>query len=78
MACDVADPAQVQEMIARVAETFGRVDILVNDAAYNKWIPFNDLDAMTFEEWQKILAINLRFPAACRGDTAVGANRMAG
>jgi 3-oxoacyl-[acyl-carrier protein] reductase len=48
-----------------VVDTFGRVDILVNDAAYNKWIPFPDLEAMTLEEWQKILAINLTGPMLC-------------
>jgi NAD(P)-dependent dehydrogenase (short-subunit alcohol dehydrogenase family) len=65
MACDVADPSQVENLVARVLDTFGRVDLLVNDAAYNKWIPFNDLDAMTYEEWQKILAINLTGPMLC-------------
>jgi 3-oxoacyl-[acyl-carrier protein] reductase len=65
MACDVTDPSQVQDLIARVLDTFGRLDILVNDAAYNKWIPFADLDAMTYEEWQKILAVNLTGPMLC-------------
>jgi 3-oxoacyl-[acyl-carrier protein] reductase len=65
MPCDVADPAQVQQLVARVLETFGRVDVLVNDAAYNKWIPFPDLEAMTYEEWQKILSINLTGPMLC-------------
>jgi 3-oxoacyl-[acyl-carrier protein] reductase len=41
------------------------VDILVNDAAYNKWIPFRDLDAMTYEEWTKILDVNLTGPMLC-------------
>jgi 3-oxoacyl-[acyl-carrier protein] reductase len=49
MACDVTSPSEVQSLVSRVVETFGRVDLLVNDAAYNKWIPFNDLDAMTYE-----------------------------
>jgi len=65
MACDVADPSQVEDLVSRVLDAFGRVDLLVNDAAYNKWIPFNDLDAMTYEEWQKILAINLTGPMLC-------------
>jgi 3-oxoacyl-[acyl-carrier protein] reductase len=62
MACDVADPSQVQQLVARVLDRFGRIDLLVNDAAYNKWIPFDDLDALTFEEWQKILSVNLTGP----------------
>jgi len=65
MACDVTSPSQVQDLVSRVLETFGRVDLLVNDAAYNKWIPFNDLDAMTHDEWQKILAVNLTGPMLC-------------
>ena len=65
MACDVADPQQVQQLVAQVVQTFGRVDILVNDAAYNKWIAFQDLDAMTYEEWQKILNVNLTGPMLC-------------
>ena len=52
MACDVANPPQVGQLVSRVLDTFGRLDILVNDAAYNKWIPFNDLEALTYEEWQ--------------------------
>jgi 3-oxoacyl-[acyl-carrier protein] reductase len=65
LACDVAEPQQVQELVTQVVKTFGRVDILVNDAAYNKWIAFNDLEAMTYEEWQKILHINLTGPMLC-------------
>jgi 3-oxoacyl-[acyl-carrier protein] reductase len=65
LACDVTHPQQVEQLVARVVETFGRVDILVNDAAYNKWIPFRDLDAMTYEEWTKILDVNLTGPMLC-------------
>lgn len=64
-ACDVSSPAAVESLVGAVEAAFGRIDILVNDAAYNKWIPFNDLDAMTFEEWQKILAVNLNGPMLC-------------
>jgi 3-oxoacyl-[acyl-carrier protein] reductase len=65
LGCDVTNPPQVQGLVAKVLETFGRVDILVNDAAYNKWIAFQDLDAMTYEEWQKILDVNLTGPMLC-------------
>ena len=60
--CDVASPEQVQGVAANVLERFGRVDSLINDAAYNKWIPFDDLDKMTLEEWDKMIAINLTGP----------------
>jgi 3-oxoacyl-[acyl-carrier protein] reductase len=62
MQCELTDPTHAPQLVTRVLDRFGRIDILVNDAAYNKWIPFGDLDALTFEEWQKILAVNLTGP----------------
>jgi 3-oxoacyl-[acyl-carrier protein] reductase len=63
--CDVTQPDQVHGLVDRVVAGFGRVDILVNDAAYNKWIPYADLDAMTYEEWKRILDVNLTGPMLC-------------
>ena len=64
-ACDVTKPAQVARLIDEVVARFGRLDILINDAAYNKAIPFRDLDALTIEEWSKILDVNLTGPMHC-------------
>jgi NAD(P)-dependent dehydrogenase (short-subunit alcohol dehydrogenase family) len=64
-ACDVTQPAQVARLVDQVVKRFGRLDILINDAAYNKAIPFRDLDAMTIEEWSKILDVNLTGPLHC-------------
>jgi 3-oxoacyl-[acyl-carrier protein] reductase len=61
-ACDITDDAAVAQLIADVTKRFGRLDILVNDAAYNKSIPFADLDGLTLEEWTKIIAVNLTGP----------------
>lgn len=61
-ACDLPDPAQIKKLVADVEARFKRLDILVNDAAYNIAIPFNDLDKLTLEEWNKIIAINLTGP----------------
>ena len=63
--CDVTDPEQVQGLVEGVVARFGRIDVLVNDAAYNKWIPFDDLDALTYAEWNKILNVNLTGPMLC-------------
>lgn len=63
--CDVTDPREVQELTDTAVRHFGRIDILINDAAYNKWIPYPDLDALTFEEWHKILSTNLTGPMLC-------------
>jgi 3-oxoacyl-[acyl-carrier protein] reductase len=61
-ACDITDGAAVQALIGQVTTRFGRLDILINDAAYNKSISFTDLDNLTQEEWDKIIAVNLTGP----------------
>ena len=63
--CDVTDPGQVQSLVSRVLDVYGRIDILINDAAYNMWIPYQDLDGITYEVWNKILSVNLTGPMLC-------------
>lgn len=60
--CDITDAGSVHRLVGAVTAHFGRLDILVNDAAYNKAIPFQDLDNLTEEEWEKIMAVNLTGP----------------
>ena len=61
-ACDITDGVAVEKLVGDVTERFGHLDILVNDAAYNKSIPFTDLDNLTQEVWDKIMAVNLTGP----------------
>jgi 3-oxoacyl-[acyl-carrier protein] reductase len=61
-ACDITDGASVEGLIGDVTRRFGRLDILVNDAAYNISVPFADLDNLTLEIWEKIMAVNLTGP----------------
>src|SRR6185369_3360978 len=60
--CDLTKPAQIQRLVDDVVKRFGRLDILINDAAYNRAIPFKDLDGLTTEEWSKIIDVNLTGP----------------
>ena len=62
---DVTDPAAVGRMVAQTKAEFGRIDILVNDAAYNKTIQFPDLDGMTHELWNHIMTTNLTCAFLC-------------
>ena len=61
-ACDVRDGAAVEALVRQVTQRFGRLDILVNDAAYNIAIPFPDLDSLTMEVWEKVMDVNLTGP----------------
>jgi 3-oxoacyl-[acyl-carrier protein] reductase len=61
-ACDITDGAAVDRLVGEVTQAFGRLDVLINDAAYNVSIPFGDLDTLTPEVWSKIMAVNLTGP----------------
>jgi NAD(P)-dependent dehydrogenase (short-subunit alcohol dehydrogenase family) len=54
---DISDPDHCRAMIDRVAKEFGRLDILVNNAAHQQ--TFTDLDEISDREWQRTFAINI-------------------
>ena len=59
---DVGDQAQVNAMVERALEAFGRVDILVNNAGMRAAQGIAD---MTVEQWRQALAVNLDAPFFC-------------
>src|SRR5579871_5938175 len=62
---DVADGAAVRRMTDQVVERFGGLDLLVNNAGTTRYIPLSDLDAVTDEVWEAILAVNLKGAFYC-------------
>jgi len=62
---DVGDPASAEAMAARAADRFGRIDVLVNNAAYFKEAkrgPFTDIEV---EEWDRAFHVNVRGTWLC-------------
>ena len=59
---DVGDQAQVNAMVERALEAFGKVDILVNNAGMRAAQGIAD---MTIEQWRQVLAVNLDAPFFC-------------
>jgi NAD(P)-dependent dehydrogenase (short-subunit alcohol dehydrogenase family) len=54
---DVTDPTQVDALFAKVKSTFGRLDMLFNNAGGN--VPTTNFGDFTFEMWRTVCAINL-------------------
>ena len=53
---DVSDPDQVSALVTAAVGQFGRIDILVNDAAIVPFVPWEDLD---FAEWRRVMSVNI-------------------
>lgn len=62
LCCDVSDDQAVGEMIKSIASEFGRLDVLVNNAAMTHFVDHDDLDGMTEPMWDRILEVNLKGP----------------
>lgn len=62
---DVADGAACRTLVTETVARFGRLDVLVNNAGTTRQIPHRDLDALTDDVWEQLLAVNLRGTFAC-------------
>ena len=57
IACDVADPAACDALVAQAADRFGSVDVFVNNAGIGFMMaPFLDVKP---DDWAKVIAVNL-------------------
>jgi NAD(P)-dependent dehydrogenase (short-subunit alcohol dehydrogenase family) len=57
VATDVSDPASVKALFAKTKETFGRLDVLFNNAGIGA--PAMPLEELPLETWRKVVDINL-------------------
>jgi len=57
---DVSDDASVRAMLQEVEQTFGRLDVLINNAGTTTEAKPGDLDALSVEEWDRVFAVNVR------------------
>ena len=60
--CDVSEPGQVAAAIKKVLAKFKHIDALVNNAGI---AVFKPVMQTTFEEWSRVLAVNLNGPFIC-------------
>lgn len=57
--CDVSDVASVEAAVAATAERFGRIDILINNAALHLMAWNRPVTALTQDEWRLLLDVNV-------------------
>ncbi len=58
--CDVSDEAGVRSMLDSINKTFGRLDVLINNAGTTAAWKTKDLDSLSLEEWDRVFAVNVR------------------
>lgn len=58
------DTAQIRKVAAAVQKAFGRCDVLVNSAGFTRMVPHSDLEALSDELIDQVLAANVRGPFA--------------
>ena len=54
---DVADPASIKTLFAKIRERFGRLDLLFNNAGIGA--PAMPIEDLPFDKWQAVVATNL-------------------
>ena len=54
--CDISNPEQVEQMVARATAWSGRIDALINNAGVADFGPIEETD---FERWRAVMATNL-------------------
>ncbi len=62
MVCDVSDEAQVKALVASTVERFGKIDILVNNAALYSQLEETEFTNIDVALWDKVMAVNVRGP----------------
>ena len=61
--CDVADPASVKALFAKTKDTFGRLDVLFNNAGiFAQGKPLEDI---SLEDWRRVVDVNLTGAFLC-------------
>ncbi len=59
---DLLDTSTYGRLVAEVVSQFGRLDILVHNAATTIRVPFTDLEGLEEKDWDRVMALNVKVP----------------
>ena len=62
---DVSDEKSTEAMAQAAIQRWGRIDVLINNAALFTALPLHSLEQIDVEEWDRVMAVNLRGPFLC-------------
>jgi 3-oxoacyl-[acyl-carrier protein] reductase len=62
---DTASDDDCRRIVRETVNTFGRLDILINNAATTKFVPHDQFEDLDQELWDRIFAVNVRGPFQC-------------
>ena len=57
---NVALDSEVTLMVEQVEDEFGRLDFLVNNAGTTSFVPHEDLDGLSGQDWDDVMAVNVK------------------
>lgn len=75
---DIADIKSTEEMAKQVLDTFGRIDVLINNAGYYITAQQGSFDEIGVEEWDKCFAVNVRGSWLCTRAVVPAMRRQGG
>ncbi len=75
---DISVADDVARLIEQAEKQLGRVDFLVLNAGYTRFVPMNDLEGMPEDEWDKIFDVNVKGIWLCAKAAAPAMKRAGG
>ena len=75
---DVSSAAAVAALVEQTERELGRLDVLVNNAGYTKFVPMKDLEGMPEAEWDRTFDVNVKGIWLCTQAAAPAMRRAGG